>query len=58
MNDSYPTIANPYFLAELKERARRYGWLGDYTEVASFVTELYREAGIEVKPADLEPYEN
>ncbi len=34
------------FLEELRERARRYGWSGDYTEIEEFVKVLYKEAGI------------
>lgn len=35
------------FLDELVRRARRYGWGGDYTEIVSFVYELFDEAGLE-----------
>ncbi len=49
-----PTLG---FLEELRERARRYGWLGDYVEIASFVRDLYKEAGIEVTDGELAPYE-
>lgn len=34
------------FLEELRERARRYGWDGDWVEVSRFVEDLHREAGI------------
>jgi lysylphosphatidylglycerol synthetase-like protein (DUF2156 family) len=44
------------FLEELRERARRYGWSGDYVEVREFVKSLYLDAGLEVTDAYLEPY--
>jgi len=44
------------FLEELRERARRSGWCRDYTEIADFLRELYKSAGISVP--DLEPYES
>lgn len=45
------------FLEELRERARLFGWDGDYIEVANFVRALYQEAGLP-KPSkeELEPY--
>ncbi len=53
MNESHtPT---PEFLAELAERARRYGWSGDYIEVDHFVRAVYAQA--ELEPPDLTPYE-
>lgn len=48
------------FLAELLYRARRIGWggdFGDYTEVAAFVRQLHREAGVVLPPDDLEPFD-
>ena len=42
------------FLEELRERARRYGWDGDYTELISFCNELYRQAGHPLP--DMTPY--
>lgn len=47
--------ASPEFLEELRERARRVGWLLDYSEIASFVRRLYHEANLPVP--ELEPYE-
>lgn len=55
--DGEPTRLPPPtlpFLEEVRERARRYGWGGDYTELADWVRALYREAGAPVP--DLEPY--
>lgn len=50
------TAAQPYaFLDELRERARRYGWAGDYTEVIEFVRQQYVDAHLPVP--DLTPYE-
>jgi hypothetical protein len=46
-----PTAA---FLDELRERARRYGWDGDYVEIDFFLRSLYSEAGLPVP--DLNPY--
>ena len=43
------------FLNELRRRAIKYGWNGDYTEVATFVKYLYKEAGIEITDEELEP---
>ena len=48
-----PTIE---FLEELRERARRSGWTNDYVEVAEFVKEMYRQAGLGIDQHDLEPY--
>jgi hypothetical protein len=45
------------FLEELRERARRYGWNGDYEEVADFVEYLYDEAGFHIQQYELEPYD-
>lgn len=42
------------FLEELSERARRYGWSGDYTEIEEFVRVLYAEAELPVP--DLRTY--
>jgi hypothetical protein len=47
----------PEFLAELLERARHYGWEGDYHEVISFVRHLYAEAGMSLPEQEIEPYE-
>lgn len=44
------------FLEELRERARRFGWNCDYTEVVSFVKSLYIEAGVPITDEMLEPY--
>jgi len=48
-----PSLA---FLEELRERARRYGWSGDYGEIQAFVEALYKQAGEPVTQSDLEPY--
>jgi hypothetical protein len=48
-----PSLA---FLEELRERARRYGWSGDYGEIQAFVEALYKQAGEPVTQGDLEPY--
>ena len=45
---------SPEFLEELRERARRFGHLGDYIEISQFVEALYDEAALP-RP-DLEPY--
>ena len=48
------------FLAELTERARRYGWEGDYIEIYDFLKSLYADAGIELTypcPSQFMPYE-
>lgn len=42
------------FLEELRERARCYGWTGDYEELHRFIAHLYEQAGLPVP--DLEPY--
>lgn len=47
----------PEFLAELIERAKRYGWTGDYVEIRDFLVAQYKEAGMP-PPDDLEPYED
>jgi hypothetical protein len=47
-----PTAA---FLDELRERARRYGWDGDYIPIRDFMVSLYRDAGVR-EPPNLEPY--
>jgi lysylphosphatidylglycerol synthetase-like protein (DUF2156 family) len=39
--------ASKEFLDELNERARHYGWSGDFVEISSFVAALYEEAGLE-----------
>ena len=46
------------FLKELVERARKYGYLGDYVEVRDFVRECFIDVG-KSPPTDeeLEPYE-
>ena len=44
------------FLEELRERARRYGWSGDYVEVKNFVESLYDEGGIYLALKEFEPY--
>ena len=49
--------ATKEFLGELRERARWFGWDGDYVEVARFVRELYAEAGLSITDEELEPYE-
>lgn len=46
------------FLAELLERAKRYGWSGDYVEIDYFLRSLYHEAGIDISDAELEPYKD
>ena len=38
------------FLSRLTELARRYGWLGDYEEVAQFVAWCHREMAKPVPP--------
>lgn len=49
----------PEMLVVVREAARRYGWEGDYGEVATFVRWLYAQAGQPAPPpADLEPYED
>lgn len=53
-----PTKPSPEFLTQLVELARRYGWSGDYTEVASFVQWCYDEAGLPPPSKRmLEPYD-
>ena len=54
MVDCTPKPPAIEFLEELRDRARRYGWGGDYIEIRDFVEALYRQAGFEVP--DLEPY--
>lgn len=45
------------FLTEVTERARRYGWKGDYVEVAAFLAYLYEMAGVPCPTgADIEPF--
>jgi hypothetical protein len=34
------------FLEELRNRARHFGWRGDYYEIIRFVEELYEDAGL------------
>jgi hypothetical protein len=53
-DEAYAEAPSPEFLAELAERARRFGWSGDYVEVERFVRHLFAEA--EIEPPDLEPY--
>ena len=48
MEKKFSEIPSAAFLEELLERARRYGWNGDYIEVARFVEDLHREAGIKL----------
>ena len=46
------------FLEELVERARKYGWLGDYCEVRDFVRECFLDDKKEPPTEEeLEPYE-
>lgn len=47
-----------YFIANLIEAARVYGWSGDYVEVGEFVRETVRNlTGNEIPYEELEPYE-
>ena len=46
MNNKWRLPAGPAFLEELRERARIYGWDGDFVEVLRFVEDLHREAGV------------
>jgi hypothetical protein len=50
-----PTVE---FLEELLERAKRYGWSGDYIEVQYFVESLYEDAEIDTSSLDFSPYED
>ena len=45
------------FLEELRERARRAARSRDCYEIAGFVQDLYREAGVDPNTVDFEPRE-
>ena len=47
------------FLDELLERAKVYGWAGDYIEIKRFVCSLYEEAGLgSLSAEELECYDD
>jgi hypothetical protein len=48
-------LATEEFLSSLVTIARLYGWEGDYIEVRSFLSWIYR--AVEAIEPDLEPYE-
>lgn len=50
------TPPTPAFLDELIDRARRFGWDGDYVEIQQFVRSVCLEGGRTVTDEELEPY--
>lgn len=55
-NRDYADVPSKAFLEELLERAKRFGWSGDYIEVARFVQDTFARAGIELTDEQVEPY--
>ncbi len=56
MNEPLPPPKRP-FLEELRERVRHSKWTGDYEELRDFVYDLYVQAKVPIKDAELDPYE-
>jgi hypothetical protein len=53
--NKYSKPASPKFLEELRERASRYGWKGDFVEVARFVEELHQQSGVPLAESFFDP---
>ena len=52
-------VSNKDFLDELTEWAKAYGWLGNYSEITSFVRWVHHESGInEPTPDELRPVDS